>query len=186
MKIQSIAIIPLLVFLFFTSMAGSALADNVTGTCAGDSELAKRMVTLRNGGKNQDDALIILKLRGNRKAEKFSELIWTNDELLAMKPNAVGRLILEKCTEVNVSTAKQTKILPLSCNVKSKLAEATALARDAGKTREEMYAFMTRPSSELSKKEVNAILDVSFGGMKTVPPEKIGAVIYKLCVDLGR
>ncbi len=146
----------------------SASAVTVSGSCASDGALAQRMAQLRDTGKSQDVALATLGKAQDDAAKKLARLLWENSELRTMSPVAVGKLTIEKCKEVVPSTPKPSSVPPLSCNMKSQLAYVAALMRDAGQTRAEVSTLFARPDSELTKQEAKAILDVSFGGMKTV------------------
>lgn len=74
---------------------------------------------------------------------------------------------------------------PLSCGMKRDLVTVSAQLRDIGVPQKDVRAKLTAPG-ELTKDEVDAILKVAYGSMKTVPPEKIGSVVYNLCAQVQR
>lgn len=63
---------------------------------------------------------------------------------------------------------------PLSCNMKRDLVTVSAQLRDMGVPQKDVRAKLTAPG-ELTREEVDAILKVAYGSMKTVPQRRLEA-----------
>jgi len=175
----------LLLTLILISGFGVATAATVTGSCKSDGAFASKLATMRSQGKTVEQALAKSNLH-TPEAYKFATLLWLNDELRSMSPNRTQTLIVQKCQEVAGEAQSQHHREPLSCLMKSMLAQGAAEARDKGFSRARVAQVLSGPDSELTREEVDAVLNVAFGGMKTVAPPTVGRAILKVCEQVNR
>lgn len=174
---------PLLLPLILISILNVGNAATLTGSCKADGVLASKLATLRNEGKTVEQALAKSNVQ-SAQARKFATVLWLNDELRAMSPRDIQALTVEKCKEVASEQPGQRR-KPLSCQMKSMLAQGAAEARDKGFSRARVAQVLSGPDSELTREEVDAVLNVAFGGMKTIAPPTIGKAILNVCQQVN-
>jgi len=175
----------LLLTLILVSGFGGSTAATVTGSCKSDGALASKLAMMRNEGKTIEQDLARSNLH-SAEAHKFATLLWLNDELRSMSPNRTQALIVEKCQENAGEVQSQHRRKPLSCQMKSMLAQGAAEARDKGFSRAKVAQVLSGPGSELTRAEVEAVLNVAFGGMKTIAPPTVGKAILNVCEQIKR
>lgn len=162
-----------------------ANAATLTGSCKSDGALAGRLVNLRDQGKTVEQALTLSSIR-TAQVRKFATMLWDHGELRSMNAASVRKLVTSKCQETKGGDELPQPGQPLSCRVKALLAQSAAEARDKGFSRARVSQVLSGPDSELTLAEVRAVLDVAFGGMKGVAPDKIGRAVLQVCEQRKR
>ena len=71
-------------------------------------------------------------------------------------------------------------IQPLSCQMFTLLSVTTAMLRDQGKSKEEVRAVLNQ-GGDLTKKEINTILDLVFVKFKNRSPNEIERISVSAC-----